>query len=101
MLGLMNEVNECSLCRPIGGVKRPGAWRRFSLGELCAATNNFNYDNKLGEGVIGSVYWGQLASGDQVYQFLTSCLQELSLRLALPSNQPMILLTTFVYFMSH
>lgn len=55
-----------SLCRPIGGVKRPGAWRRFSLRELCAATNNFNYDNKLGEGVIGSVYWGQLASGDQI-----------------------------------
>jgi hypothetical protein len=42
------------------------AWRIFSLRELHAATNNFNYDNKLGEGGFGSVYWGQLASGDQV-----------------------------------
>ena len=56
-----------SLCRPVDS-KRPGTWRRFSLRELHAATNNFNYDNKLGEGIMGSVYWGQLASGDQVCQ---------------------------------
>ncbi|XP_024377339.1 PTI1-like tyrosine-protein kinase At3g15890 isoform X2 [Physcomitrium patens] len=54
-----------NLCRPADG-KKPGTWRRFSLRELHAATNNFNYDNKLGEGTIGSVYWGQLASGDQI-----------------------------------
>lgn len=46
--------------------KGPGTWRRFSLRELHSATNHFNYDNKLGEGAIGSVYWGQLASGDQI-----------------------------------
>ena len=52
-------------CRPSEG-KKLGTWRIFSLRELHAATNNFNYDNKLGEGGFGSVYWGQLASGDQV-----------------------------------
>ncbi|GMH17650.1 hypothetical protein Nepgr_019491 [Nepenthes gracilis] len=45
--------------------KRP-AWRIFSLKELHAATNNFNYDNKLGEGAFGSVYWGQLWDGSQI-----------------------------------
>lgn len=34
--------------------------------ELHAATNNFNYDNKLGEGGFGSVYWGQLWDGSQI-----------------------------------
>lgn len=34
--------------------------------ELHSATNNFNYDNKLGEGGFGSVYWGQLWDGSQV-----------------------------------
>lgn len=41
-------------------------WRIFSLKELHSATNNFNYDNKLGEGGFGSVYWGQLWDGSQV-----------------------------------
>lgn len=41
-------------------------WRIFSLKELHAATNNFNYDNKLGEGGFGSVYWGQLWDGSQI-----------------------------------
>lgn len=41
-------------------------WRIFSLKELQAATNNFNYDNKLGEGGFGSVYWGQLWDGSQI-----------------------------------
>uniref|UniRef100_A0A7N0ZUF2 Protein kinase domain-containing protein n=1 Tax=Kalanchoe fedtschenkoi TaxID=63787 RepID=A0A7N0ZUF2_KALFE len=45
--------------------KQPG-WRIFSLNELHAATNNFNYDNKLGEGGFGSVYWGQLRDGSQI-----------------------------------
>nr|DAD44960.1 TPA_asm: hypothetical protein HUJ06_003190 [Nelumbo nucifera] len=45
--------------------KRP-TWRVFSLKELHAATNNFNYDNKLGEGGFGSVYWGQLWDGSQI-----------------------------------
>ncbi|MBA0811515.1 hypothetical protein Gohar_003407, partial [Gossypium harknessii] len=46
------------------GKKQP-AWRIFSLKELHSATNNFNYDNKLGEGGFGSVYWGQLWDGSQ------------------------------------
>ncbi|CAL9776837.1 unnamed protein product, partial [Musa acuminata subsp. burmannicoides] len=43
------------------------SWRIFSLKELSSATNNFNYDNKLGEGRFGSVYWGQLWDGSQVF----------------------------------
>jgi hypothetical protein len=65
----LKDVRLNSLCRPVDGKGR-GTWRRFSLRELHSATNNFNYDNKLGEGVIGSVYWGQLASGDQVRKLL-------------------------------
>lgn len=42
------------------------SWRIFSLKELSSATNNFNYDNKLGEGRFGSVYWGQLWDGSQI-----------------------------------
>lgn len=38
--------------------------------ELHSATNNFNYDNKLGEGGFGSVYWGQLWDGSQVINAL-------------------------------
>ncbi|KAI3777769.1 hypothetical protein L1987_47571 [Smallanthus sonchifolius] len=34
--------------------------------ELHSATNNFNYDNKLGEGGFRSVYWGQLWNGSQI-----------------------------------
>ncbi|KAG6792465.1 hypothetical protein POTOM_001615 [Populus tomentosa] len=45
--------------------KKQLAWRIFSLKELHSATNNFNYDNKLGEGGFGSVYWGQLWDGSQ------------------------------------
>jgi hypothetical protein len=57
------------LCRLLDIKKKHvGTWRIFSLRELHAATNNFNYDNKLGEGSFGSVYWGQLASGDQVWK---------------------------------
>lgn len=52
--------------KSVAGGKKAGTWRIFSLRELHAATNNFNYDNKLGEGGFGSVYWGQLASGDQI-----------------------------------
>jgi butyrate kinase len=51
--------------RPVDN-KKGGTWRIFSLRELHAATNSFNYDNKLGEGGFGSVYWGELPSGDQV-----------------------------------
>ncbi|KAL8161884.1 hypothetical protein V2J09_013373 [Rumex salicifolius] len=42
------------------------SWRKFSLKELHSATNNFNYDNKLGEGAFGSFYWGQIWDGSQV-----------------------------------
>jgi len=47
-------------------VKTEPSWRIFSLKELHAATNSFNYDNKLGEGRFGSVYWGKLWDGSQV-----------------------------------
>ncbi|CAH2053591.1 unnamed protein product [Thlaspi arvense] len=47
-------------------VKTEPSWRIFSLKELHAATNSFNYDNKLGEGRFGSVYWGQLWDGSQI-----------------------------------
>ncbi|XP_042491613.1 PTI1-like tyrosine-protein kinase At3g15890, partial [Macadamia integrifolia] len=53
------------LCRKEKG-KNQTTWRVFSLKELHAATNNFNYDNKLGEGGFGSVYWGQLWDGSQI-----------------------------------
>ncbi|KAI4324689.1 hypothetical protein MLD38_030153 [Melastoma candidum] len=46
--------------------KKQPSWRIFSLKELHSATNNFNYDNKLGEGSFGSVYWGQLWDGSQI-----------------------------------
>ncbi|KAI3937207.1 hypothetical protein MKW92_034894 [Papaver armeniacum] len=46
--------------------KKTLRWRIFSLKELHSATNNFNYDNKLGEGGFGSVYWGQLWDGSQI-----------------------------------
>lgn len=46
--------------------KKESTWRIFALKELQLATNNFNYDNKLGEGGFGSVYWGQLRDGSQV-----------------------------------
>ncbi|KAL5974257.1 hypothetical protein ACLOJK_030921 [Asimina triloba] len=46
--------------------KKETSWRIFSLKELQSATNNFNYDNKLGEGGFGSVYWGQLWDGSQI-----------------------------------
>ncbi|CAL9155285.1 unnamed protein product [Musa hybrid cultivar] len=48
------------------GKKEAPTWRVFSLKELHSATNNFNYDNKLGEGGFGSVYWGQLWNGSQI-----------------------------------
>ncbi|XP_020114717.1 PTI1-like tyrosine-protein kinase At3g15890 [Ananas comosus] len=48
------------------GRKNATNWRVFSLKELHSATNSFNYDNKLGEGGFGSVYWGQLSDGSQI-----------------------------------
>lgn len=50
----------------VPGRRKSSGWRSFSLKELHAATNNFNYDNKLGEGGFGSVYWGQLWDGSQI-----------------------------------
>uniref|UniRef100_A0A0E0JWJ0 Protein kinase domain-containing protein n=1 Tax=Oryza punctata TaxID=4537 RepID=A0A0E0JWJ0_ORYPU len=62
-----------SCCKGSSGVlpgrrkkKKETTWRIFSLKELQSATNNFNYDNKLGEGGFGSVYWGQLWDGSQI-----------------------------------
>ncbi|KAL0919831.1 hypothetical protein M5K25_011952 [Dendrobium thyrsiflorum] len=59
------------LCRRSSDVREPdrrnsNTWRVFSLKELHSATNRFNYDNKLGEGGFGSVYWGQLWDGSQI-----------------------------------
>ncbi|KAK7294076.1 hypothetical protein RJT34_16959 [Clitoria ternatea] len=54
-----------ALDRKRRGKEQP-TWRVFSLKELHSATNNFNYDNKLGEGGFGSVYWGQLWDGSQI-----------------------------------
>ncbi|KAJ3708099.1 hypothetical protein LUZ61_011804 [Rhynchospora tenuis] len=61
----------CSCCKndalqPGKKKKKSDAWRVFALKELQLATNNFNYDNKLGEGGFGSVYWGQLWDGSQI-----------------------------------
>ena len=63
----LNGIVDISLfqCSKGRGKKQP-PWRVFSLKELHSATNNFNYDNKLGEGGFGSVYWGQLWDGSQV-----------------------------------
>ncbi|XP_051194872.1 PTI1-like tyrosine-protein kinase At3g15890 isoform X2 [Lolium perenne] len=57
-----------SCCKRSDGKKKKKdtTWRIFSLKELQSATNNFNYDNKLGEGGFGSVYWGQLWDGSQI-----------------------------------
>ncbi|KAL7139937.1 hypothetical protein ABFS83_09G086700 [Erythranthe nasuta] len=46
--------------------RKESTWRIYSLKELQLATNKFNYDNKLGEGGFGSVYWGQLWDGSQI-----------------------------------
>ncbi|XP_020583625.1 PTI1-like tyrosine-protein kinase At3g15890 [Phalaenopsis equestris] len=59
------------LCGRSSDVRQPdrrnlATWRVFSLKELHSATNRFNYDNKLGEGGFGSVYWGQLWDGSQI-----------------------------------
>ncbi|CAN8259175.1 unnamed protein product [Cochlearia groenlandica] len=64
----MQLFNSC--CGKAFNGKKKGkeevSWRIFSLKELHAATNSFNYDNKLGEGRFGSVYWGQLWDGSQI-----------------------------------
>lgn len=38
----------------------------FSLSELMAATNNFSFQNKIGAGSFGIVYFGKLADGREV-----------------------------------
>ncbi|KAF9685098.1 hypothetical protein SADUNF_Sadunf03G0019000 [Salix dunnii] len=68
------------------GKKQP-TWRIFSLKELHSATNNFNYDNKLGEGGFGSVYWGQLWDGSQIQILKEVFLQIAVKRLKVWSNK--------------
>ncbi|XP_002980938.2 PTI1-like tyrosine-protein kinase At3g15890 [Selaginella moellendorffii] len=41
-------------------------WKIFSLKELQFATNNFSYENKLGEGGFGSVFYGQLGDKSEI-----------------------------------
>lgn len=41
-------------------------WEIYTLKELLQATNNFNKDNKIGEGGFGSVYWGRTNKGVEV-----------------------------------
>nr|XP_043636082.1 PTI1-like tyrosine-protein kinase At3g15890 [Erigeron canadensis] len=53
-------------CIRKGDGKKKSTWRIFSFKELHSATNNFNYDNKLGEGESGTFYWGQLWNGSQI-----------------------------------
>ncbi|KAI8525267.1 hypothetical protein RHMOL_Rhmol13G0217500 [Rhododendron molle] len=38
----------------------------FDLATISIATNNFSYENKIGEGGFGPVYKGQLSSGQEV-----------------------------------
>ncbi|XP_058197206.1 G-type lectin S-receptor-like serine/threonine-protein kinase At4g27290 isoform X2 [Rhododendron vialii] len=38
----------------------------FDLATISTATNNFSYENKIGEGGFGPVYKGQLSSGQEV-----------------------------------
>ncbi|OIW03860.1 hypothetical protein TanjilG_30136 [Lupinus angustifolius] len=63
----MNESNQFTnmICINLRG-KKQRPWRVFSLKELLSATNNFNYDNKLGEVAFGNVYWGQLSDGSEI-----------------------------------
>ncbi|XP_024530451.1 PTI1-like tyrosine-protein kinase At3g15890 [Selaginella moellendorffii] len=56
----------CFRARTSADRSQDAGWRLFSLKELQNASNNFNYDNKLGEGRFGSVYWGQLWDGSQI-----------------------------------
>ncbi|KAK8968983.1 PTI1-like tyrosine-protein kinase [Platanthera guangdongensis] len=60
-----SEMGEMG-CERKDSRRKTSSWRIFSLKELHAATNNFNYDNKIGEGGFGSVYWGQLWDGSQI-----------------------------------
>ncbi|XP_066394710.1 PTI1-like tyrosine-protein kinase At3g15890 [Miscanthus floridulus] len=41
-------------------------WEIYSLKELLQATNNFNDNNKLGEGGFGTVYWGRTSKGVEI-----------------------------------
>ncbi|KAJ6417757.1 hypothetical protein OIU84_001186 [Salix udensis] len=41
-------------------------WKIYPLKEILHATNNFNDDNKIGEGGFGSVYWGQTSTGTEI-----------------------------------
>ncbi|KAK3129623.1 hypothetical protein QOZ80_6BG0482470 [Eleusine coracana subsp. coracana] len=41
-------------------------WEMYTLKELLQATNNFNDNNKLGEGGFGTVYWGRTSKGVEI-----------------------------------
>lgn len=44
----------------------------YTLKELLRATNNFDQDNKIGEGGFGSVYFGRTSKGVQaiIYSYI-------------------------------
>ena len=74
----LNGIVDISLlqCSKGRGKKQP-LWQVFSLKELQSATNNFNYDNKLGEGGFGSVYWGQFSDYTLLFYSLFILLDQL------------------------
>ncbi|KAJ8752801.1 hypothetical protein K2173_008536 [Erythroxylum novogranatense] len=41
-------------------------WELYTLKEILQATNNFQDDNKIGEGGFGSVYWGRTSKGHEI-----------------------------------
>lgn len=51
---------------PMPGVSHLGWGHWYTLRELEIATNSFSYENVLGEGSYGIVYWGQLPDGTRV-----------------------------------
>ncbi|XP_057950886.1 PTI1-like tyrosine-protein kinase At3g15890 [Malania oleifera] len=46
--------------------QKKGGWEIYSWKELMKATNNFNEDNKIGEGAFGDVYWGHTSKGVEI-----------------------------------
>ncbi|KAI4351847.1 hypothetical protein L6164_006156 [Bauhinia variegata] len=52
-----------TLCRSVNKISKDYPWEIYTLKELLRATNNFQQENKIGEGGFGSVYWGRTSKG--------------------------------------